>query len=58
MFPNGGPGVGVGEADAVGAGFGGAGDASAGDDVGFAAMRDDAINASSKAKVSYYIIVS
>jgi hypothetical protein len=56
MLPNGGPGVGVGDADAVGTGFGGSAAGGAGDAVGFAAITVDAINASSKAKVSCYLL--
>jgi hypothetical protein len=59
MFPNGGPGVGVGEADGLGAGFGGIGDAGKGEAVGLAAfarpvVKDAAtqqINATSNGRV-------
>jgi hypothetical protein len=49
MFPNGGPGVGVGETDGLGAGLGGAGDGGKGEAVGLAALaRPPAKNAATQ----------
>jgi hypothetical protein len=53
MLPNGGPGVGVGDADALGTGLGGSGDVrGAGEAVGFAAMSDAATNATNNVRFS------